>query len=147
MDNKERMIADTPQKGLQRSFVIRDAIDRYKKALKSGFYLEAITIAESLITDRMESRAVFLGMKDSSFQTIGVLCKKLKEDSILSALLPEIDDWRKLRNNALHALAKIEDGDYTSFQKKYHDTQAVAENGIKIFRKLDRTLKKSRIGG
>lgn len=146
MAKKERMIADTPEKGHQRYSVIKGAVRRYNEALESGFFLEAITIAESLIADRLESRAIFLGKIDTSFKTLGVLTTNLKNDSILSCLIPEIDAWRKQRNNALHELAKIENGDASLFHDKYLKTKSIAEEGIKIFRKINNVLKKSRAG-
>ena len=145
MVKKVRMTADTPEKGQYRSEIISATIGRYREALEKGFYLEAITIAESLIADRLESRAVFLGKNDAMFSTIGKLCGKLEDDDpILSDLLPSIRDWADGRNKALHALAKIEDGDVADFEDKYAATKDTAEAGLIIFRKLDSALKKLR---
>ena len=40
MNNNERMISNSPEKGRQRYQVIRDAISRYNEAIKAGYYLE-----------------------------------------------------------------------------------------------------------
>ena len=41
---KERMIADSSEKGIIRYKIIRDALGRYGDACEKGYYLEAITI-------------------------------------------------------------------------------------------------------
>lgn len=141
---KKRMIVDSPEKGKYRYDVIKRAIGRYKEAFDSGYYLEAITLAESLIADRLESRALFLGNTGSDFSTLGQLCKTLSGDSVLSSVIPKINSWRSNRNTSLHELAKIEDGDDISFETKYLQTKQIAEEGLGIFRELDAVLKKSR---
>ena len=144
MNNNERMISNSPEKGRQRYQVIRDAISRYNEAIKAGYYLEAITLAESLIADRLESRAIFLGHDNAAFQTLGNLCKKLQDDKELSDVISNIQEWRASRNNALHSLAKIKNGSIESFQDRYYDTKSTAVEGIQVFRKLDKLLKESR---
>ena len=144
MNNNERMISNSPEKGRQRYQIIRDAISRYNEAIKAGYYLEAITLVESLIADRLESRAIFLGLKDSAFLPLGKLCIKLKGDALLSEVITDTKQWAKSRNDALHALAKIKKGNNESFQEKYDATKTTAKEGILIFRKLDSLLKESR---
>ena len=141
---KERMIADSSEKGIIRYKIIRDALGRYGDACEKGYYLEAITIMESLITDRLESRAIFLGIEKAGFNMLGALCKKLKGDPALSEILPEVSTWRESRNSALHELAKNEKGDNRSFSEKYDTTKQIAEKGIVLFRKVDAALKQSR---
>lgn len=143
MSNHNRMIANSPEKGEFRRQIYKDAIERYNKAIKDEYYLEATTLMESLIADRLESRALFLG-KRASFQTLGRLCDMLKSDSVLSDIIPDIRSWAKSRNADLHTLAKIEDGNNQSFQEKYNETKTTAMEGIRLFRKIDKTLAQSR---
>ena len=69
---KTREIADTPEKGQKRYWLYRSVIDRYNEAYKSGYYLEAITLMESLITDRLESLLIYHGLitPNKAFMTL-----------------------------------------------------------------------------
>ncbi len=143
MSNHNRMITNSPEKGEFRHQIYKEAIERYNKAIKDEYYLEATTLMESLISDRLESRALFLGKK-ASFQTLGRLCDMLESDSVLSDIIPSVRIWAKSRNTALHTLAKIEDGNYQTFKEKYLETKTTAMEGIRLFRKIDKTLAQSR---
>ena len=54
-ENKTRNHIGNKGVGQNRDEVFKQAIKQYKKAKENGFYLEAIAICESLITDRMEA--------------------------------------------------------------------------------------------
>lgn len=70
---RTREIADNPQKGKIRYDLYKAVIHRYKEAMEKGFFLEAITLMESLISDRLESAINFYGLrpKGSDFRPLG----------------------------------------------------------------------------
>ena len=49
-------VLEDPQVGHDRYQLYKASIDQYQKALKDGYFLECITLMESLIKDRLESR-------------------------------------------------------------------------------------------
>ena len=93
------------------------AFARMKQAADSGYFLEAIAIAESVISDRLLSYIRSKGSKISVNQaTVGALGKQLKErafktdDDAIMQLAADVQEWSCRRNVAVHAAAKSEPG-------------------------------------
>jgi hypothetical protein len=110
--------------------------------------LEAISIEESLIADRLESHLTFRLRQDFSFKTLGKLIDKIKShetDSDLRKLvLKDLDQWRKDRNTAAHEMVKIEVGQQVSWEARSQVNQSVAEAGLILVRKIDQQTRKLR---
>ena len=142
---RTREIADTPEKGQKRYLLYKAVLDQYEKAKKNGYYLEAITLMESIITDRLESALIFYGAMtpDEAFLALEWAIKKLEKFSgiVSDKLLQDIIQWKNARNHALHEMAKIEDGDKSSFEQRYSDQKTVAEDGYKLFNKIKNELR------
>lgn len=131
--------------GSSRYNLYKQAYSRINDATKQGFYLEAITIIESLVSDRLESRLSFLKGCDFSFKTLGGLIKesrKTETDSELRWLVDQdLDKWRNDRNKALHEMAKIADGDSSTWEERVKGIIPVAMAGLKILRAIDKRCK------
>jgi hypothetical protein len=99
----------------------KEAWARIRLARKSGFYLEAITIEESIISDRLTSFAVKDGgvkIGHKSIRTLNNLADtwvqicnlKLSDLSVVKDSFKELqlrlNKWRKNRNTAVHGLVK-----------------------------------------
>lgn len=140
MKNKTREIADTPEKGKKRYNLYKAVIDRYLKARECGFYLEAITLMESLITDRLESLLIYYNLlsPEEAFMTLGPCINKIRsEQGLLSdCLIEELDTWRKARNQSLHEIAKIKEGDSAVFNQRYSDLKSIAIKGYVLFKAI-----------
>lgn len=134
--------------GSTRYNLYKQAYSRIHDATKQGFYLEAITIIESLVSDRLESRLTFLKKHDFSFKTLGGLIKesrKTETDSALKELVANnLDKWRDDRNHALHEMAKLADGDSTTWEDRVKGIVPVAVDGLTILRAIDKRCKELR---
>ena len=126
------------------------ALERTSKALDSGFYLEAITLCESMIADRLlsslarrEQRIVRrnkgLGwliaehINGESLQKSATSKGKTEADVFLA-----LDRWREERNELLHGIAKCAPGDQLSNPPALMArAKGAAEEGIRLFRLLD----------
>lgn len=80
------------------------AHNRINMAIEQEFYLEAITLTESIISDRL-SMVLYLRGEKAKSKTLNKLVV------LSSAILPDtlshrIDEWRQLRNFALHNLVR-----------------------------------------
>lgn len=143
--SRTREIADTSDKGMKRYRLYKSVIDRFMDARRDGFYLEAITLMESLITDRLESILIHYGIirPEKSFLMLGPCIKALQEaQGILSDdLLAQLDDWRKARNQSLHEIAKIEEGDSAIFNQRYENLQSIAIGGYNLFKAIKEETK------
>lgn len=136
------MTADTPQKGEIRRDRYQHVLVQYKRAMESGFYLEAVTLMESIISDRLESRATYLG-KTTGFDTLGKLCNILSSDTVLKDIIPQIVDWKNGRNRMLHEMSKIDASDMAEdFGEKYESGRLLAQSGLDIFRQVDAAVRR-----
>lgn len=136
------MTADTPQKGEIRRDRYQRVLEQYKRAMESGFYLEAVTLMESIISDRLESRATYLG-KTTGFDTLGKLCNILSSDTVLKDIIPQIVDWKNGRNRILHEMSKIDASDMAEdFGEKYESGRLLAQSGLDIFRQVDAAVRR-----
>jgi hypothetical protein len=137
---KKRALADKASKfvtGNTRYLLYRKGISRINDSINSGYYLEAITLCESLIADRLESRLKFLTNTDKySFETLWNLqegVRKYETDiGLISLINWNLDSWRKDRNNALHAIAKLEDKKIETWENRVERCKKVAKEGEAI---------------
>lgn len=98
----------------------RVQMDRLKKALKSGFNLEAIFIEYAIIEDRLEAVLrtagrwnVKEGKRPPSIEKKLSLVRKMAEEKkglarkyFLPELLDQVAAWKERRNSLIHALMK-----------------------------------------
>jgi Arc/MetJ-type ribon-helix-helix transcriptional regulator len=125
----------------------REAWSRIKQAQENQFFLEAITIQESIISDRLISFLTNPKVKKSlsknkygNWPSFGELIKHWRSESPEGVkygkspdqidLIEAVDQWRNNRNDAIHAIAKSDPGEPTQdidiFLKQ---AQEVAERG------------------
>ena len=146
--NRQRAnITENPFVGKLRFELYKKAIEQFNQAIEAGFYLEAITICESLISDRLESRCAEL-KKPMAFKPLGDLIKKLKQIEtdvlIKSTVVGDLDTWRLNRNTALHEIVKFEKGAIPNWENQVEQYKKYAEDGMLIFRTLDSQITKLR---
>ena len=103
----------------------REAFARIKAAQEEGFYLEAVTIEESVISDRLASWlsanpvAGKAPLKASaSFGNLIARWRKLwqashPDETETTKRIEAIDQWRECRNTLVHAIAKSAPGTAT----------------------------------
>ena len=132
-------------KNYYKFYSYRYAYSQMKKAIEGKFYLEAITIQESIITDRLLNFVIRNNIKNISEQElhkpIAFLnklighCKPFFEDE---NLYNELNEFRFSRNNCVHAMVKSYPGNPTQkiseFQKL---AKATSLSGKTLTRKVD----------
>jgi len=106
-----------PEVNANKYFCYREAWVRIKKAQGYGFYLEAVTLEESIIADRLVSFLVCVGEIQADTQvekhSFGYLIqqwtKRVPEPiptKYFHDLRSAIDEWRKRRNSVVHGMVK-----------------------------------------
>lgn len=149
-------LSDDPNVGFARYSIYKDTIDRYHVAMDSGFYVEAISLMESLISDRIESLlnacAERKNTDDSrnmeySYLPLGTLVvsalgtEDIRNCQPMVDVMNKIKDWKTKRNGAIHEMAKLSDTEIEQpFSEKYANLKGVAEDGYRLFRELDKEL-------
>lgn len=117
------------------------------KALRTGFYYQAIFIEYAIIEDRCLSLLQHAGVKwkDNRDHEVKLSTKlnKIRTNPMFASLyvrkrltadlIDEIEDWKRERDKLIHALARI----------KYDDESVrnVAERGAELVRILDNKVR------
>ena len=149
-----RLVASkqNPEIGKRRYNLIKSAMEQYNRAMENGFYIEAIALMESAISDRLESTLNYLcPCYDFSYSTVGKLAetiidmkKKGKMDYFSNDyILPnDIKRWSGGRNKAVHGMVKLLSENDEGFQKRYDKLKEYAEEGRKLFDRLNAEKRK-----
>ena len=113
------------------------AFKQIDKALNDKYYLEALTLCESIISDRLLSYLRGVGVKGLNVKTplynLIVECKS--KDSVVEKvndeeLIIQIDRWRDERNKCIHSAAKSEPSSPTHSVKDFREkSKQCAEKG------------------
>ncbi|MGB7416419.1 MAG: hypothetical protein WA902_19600 [Thermosynechococcaceae cyanobacterium] len=123
----------------------KEAWARISLAIENGFFLEAVTIEESIISDRLIS---YLSRPTTSIPLsegrhgLYTLTKKWKSElpsglpfGEYTDLISEVDTWRCLRNEIVHAIVKSEPGQsHQPIEQFLQKAQESAEVGTKLAR-------------
>jgi hypothetical protein len=118
------------------------AFRRINEAIEQGFYLEAVTLAESIISDRLLSFVKYHNGKvtvRTSFHTLINSAKKFNATQVLTKsgedLFDALDRWRIERNACVHSFTKSEPG---TAPESIYDFNRTAEKASKSGKTLAR---------
>lgn len=154
MHSKPRRIRASEEGGVgtERYSLIRAAAMRINQALTANYPLEATTLVESILAERMEKRAQHLFdhahappkalMKVSNgFATLGELVAALQvaeHDLELRRSLEAISGWSRERNKVIHGMAKLGTNARDIWQVRHDGAIGVARRGIAVLLDYDR---------
>ena len=136
MDNKER------------GALFKAAYKRAQRALKAGFYLEAIVLCESLILDRLSLIHVSNLDLDIRRASAGTLANSLKSNRIHSFDANLWDDclaWTSKRNKHAHHLANISTDETTKWRNRLIEARRAAEAGFALVNRVSVESRKHKI--
>jgi hypothetical protein len=135
--------------GAKRFRLLCAAAKKAAEAFHHGFYLEAITLTESLLATRLESRLTWVrecqGKSEPvKFATLGYLCNELLKGDAKAAPdwaafedpIRAIREWAEKRNGALHKMAKLVEGD-RDFNSNYNRCRITALGGFRVLLAYD----------
>ncbi len=149
--SKERAIRKSfkDEVGMARYELIKAAFDRIQDARDQGYYLEAITIIESMIADRLESAISDAENTNIGFQTLGSLILLAHRSHKLDAqlkifIITELKAWKKRRNIALHEMVKLEKGNLHTWPERYAELLADVDSGFELLKKIMKRMKEIR---
>jgi hypothetical protein len=125
----------------------KEAWGRINIGIEAGFYFEAVTICESIISDRLYSYVKGVD-PDSSIRARTAFSELIKKWRQLATLLPSdpehgdlgfaVDAWRKVRNEVVHGLVKSEPGTPTEDVGTFLErAEKAAKDGKALARKVD----------
>ena len=120
------------------------------KAKEAGCWLEVVTLAESIIADRLEARRAHLARQapegrvtKTAAQTAHDLLNgpdaKIED---VRALLEQVRTWSKGRNSVIHELAKFTESTSGEWASRYDQARHVALEGEKLARQISGVVKR-----
>jgi hypothetical protein len=131
----DRIAGDTPEIAALKRELHRQANGSLSAAIDNGFWIEAISIAESLMSDRIESyfqknherrRITTLGSWSYELMKSDCLAKKDVE------LFKRVHAWAKKRNLATHELVKVSEGHMGAWEERVAECKRVAMEGKRL---------------
>ena len=152
MNRIRKTETDDPKVPTVRYYTYRAVIERYQQAFQDKYYIECISLMESIIADRLESLANQISSsRNFSYKTLEKLLEFLRgknqhnllNDELLCCL-DEIYSWKDDRNIAIHEMAKLPDDLLELFQTRYCKLEDIAIRGYKLFRDLDNSIRRFR---
>ena len=115
--------------------LITKALNRAERAIECGFYLEALALCDSLITDRIR----VIGAHSSSIliEVRGVNngidnLNHAKVELLDAGLIDETRKWGKSRNAAIHGFSKLTEFDGTTWNSRLKETKMQAQRGLEL---------------
>ena len=131
------------QKGLgsARYQVIKSTADRIAEAQDGGFSVEALMLTESILAERLESRLMYLSGRSHKphmgFVALIGLLGKCERVEGFRALLPQLREWAKSRNEAAHGMAKLPELGSPEWHAKLEAASVAAERGMRLLVEFD----------
>jgi hypothetical protein len=129
--------------GALKSELIKAANKRVKSCIKTGHHLEAITLLESLIADRLEAGLSRKKVEKQPISTLGPLLNESLSSKLISAdFCSEIRSWSRERNKVLHEMVKVRDLNSGTWRERMKHARCLATEGLQIYKKLSTEIRK-----
>ena len=154
---KSRILDQVLKGNVAKHLSYREAWARIGAAQGHKFYLETVTIVESMITDRLISYLVGIGVlvrpnQLDQYPPLGQLIQMWKNycpvpivTCHVADLQTEVDSWRQTRNKIVHSIVKSHPGEATDAVDDFLDAaKKAAEQGIVLARALTDWTRKSK---
>lgn len=140
------------EKQIGRYLRYRLAFERLDEALEEGWLLEAISLEESIISDRLLSALLSLTGQNSASKSFNVLINQAKEAFVANggdpeaSLFDKLHQWRRDRNECVHAFCKLDDHAYSEssseiFSDKMWETAQKGRELVDLVKHLSRDSK------
>ena len=136
----------TPENGKLRNKLYAAAVKKADGAIKAGFYIEAIALYESMLSDRLEAhirRQNFKYGGKGTLKTVGNAASAVKSNTSkkrqpeLYHICEEIAEWAKGRNDAVHHVVKLTEANrQVLFEARYEEYRLAALKGKELFKKF-----------
>ena len=140
----------TSAEGRERYVIYRNVWEQVTHAQNSQCWLEVITLAESVIADRLEARIAHICGQDSTARKVSTASKgaqrlrslEVAVDESVLATYRRVEIWSRGRNRALHELAKLLETTSVDWPQRYQDTRQVANEGISLAKEVSRMIRR-----
>lgn len=124
------------------------AYKRAKRAITAGYYLEAVTLCESLILNRLEVVLASSGGIEYSKFSVGKALNTLESHKIPvfdETLLDDSKDWVGVRNSFSHHFAKVDLPEFPSWRTRIAAAGELARSGLELANRWSKESRKHKI--
>lgn len=131
-----------------KGYLITKSLHRAKRAVSEGFYLEAIVLVDSLITDRLNVIAHYSAEVKVQVKGVNNGVRNLTNAQVKifdSGLIEETLIWGKSRNAAVHGFSKLGEYEDLGWNQRINKSKCSAEDGLKLAKRWLAEAKKHRI--
>ena len=145
--------------GIVRHELYKVAWARYNEAMSAGFYLEAITLVDSVITDRIEAYTQHLMHYEEKHQQVTSLAnamaamdiareeRQIPKDAEYKNLRAAVSKFYEGRNKAVHNFAILSNANAEqTADDRLKDAQKTAEDGRAVFNLVNAYTRKQMYG-
>lgn len=135
----------------QRYELYKLANEQLNSAYEAGFYIECVSICESIIADRIEARLQFLRRgtdKRSHIDSLGRLLKQIEDieandQADLREVYQAIREWLKARNATIHQFVKVTEGNQQfDGEGRMKQAKTAARDGKVLMKLISKLVKK-----
>ena len=132
--------------GMIRKNLYTRLFERVKDSIHNEYFLEAITLEESFIADRLESYCFYKALINGSKRTLGKLIKRLdkKDEPFSQKLLNQVDKWWEGRCKCIHEMPKFDDGEDPDWDERMKYAKQIAATGEKLTRLVNKEIARLR---
>ena len=148
---KPRALAENKSSSGKKNGMIRKNLyarlfERVKDSIHNEYFLEAITLEESFMADRLESYGFYKALIKGSKMTLGQLNSPLKkkESSFSKDLLDQVHKWWKGRCKCIHEMPKFDDGEDPDWDERMKHAKQIAAIGEKLMRSVNKEIARLR---
>lgn len=121
---------------------------RAQRAIKAGFYLEAVSLCDSLIVNRLiailRSNTDDARLRYSVGQAISEI-RKLKIPQFDDDLLEDCESWTKARNRLIHGMAHLPENGSIGWKSRLATAKRTGEIGLDLANRLSTEARKHRL--
>ena len=121
---------------------------RAQRAIKSGFYLEAVSLCDSLMVNRIVAILCFNSDEVRNWYSVGDAIKAIRNAKIPQfdeTLMEECANWARKRNRFIHGMAHLPDSGELEWKSRLAQAKITAEAGLRLANRLSEEAKKHRI--
>lgn len=125
-------------KNVAKGILVRRSLSLCKLSIESGFYLEAIALTDSVISECMNS--IFFYSADAPIRLRGIndgirKINSLNLDLLDDTLSTDTLAWGKHRNAAIHGFTKLSEFEGADWDSRRLQVKLRAEDGYKLARR------------
>jgi len=117
------------------------AEDRLARAMRSGYYIEAVALEDSMISDRLEG---LLGLRKEhvAMNSLGQLAQlaRAMDPKAFTALAQRLQAWAELRNQVVHQMVKVGPTHRGDWESRLAAARVAAVEGQTLAVDVDRTV-------